>query len=148
MILNALVALAPSHVSKHANSKKKNTFVKKSFVDCFKKVKFLSDVKSGGGTRFLETRVMKGRESTTELEVTEFVESEHVRIVSNKHGTIWDTVFIVKTTDGHTELTMTMNTKPYKFLPKIKNPMIKGMLMKALEDDMDIVNTICEKLTG
>ena len=37
------------------------------------KVKIVSDVKSGVGTRFRETRVMKGREATTELEVTEYV---------------------------------------------------------------------------
>ena len=46
------------------------------------KVEFLSDVKAGVGTRFRETRLMNGKEATTELEVTEFVENERVRLVS------------------------------------------------------------------
>ena len=57
------------------------------------KVEFLSDVKSGVGTRFRETRLMNGKESMTELEVTEFIDNEHVRMVADSHGTVWDSVF-------------------------------------------------------
>lgn len=32
----------------------------------------------------------------TELEVTEFVENDHVRYVTDSHGTVWDTVMSVK----------------------------------------------------
>jgi len=39
-------------------------------------VEFLSETRSGVGTRFRETRVMNGREATVELEVTEFVEND------------------------------------------------------------------------
>ena len=46
------------------------------------KVEFLSDVKVGIGTRFRETRLMNGKETTTELEVAEFVENERVRLVA------------------------------------------------------------------
>ena len=70
-------------------------------------VEFLSDVKSGVGTRFRETRLMKGKESTTDLEVTEFIDNEHVRMVADSHGTVWDSVFAVKATRGQTELGIT-----------------------------------------
>ena len=59
------------------------------------RVEFLSDVKSGVGARFRETRMMMGREASTELEVTEYVENERVRIVSEAGGALWDTVFTV-----------------------------------------------------
>ena len=59
-------------------------------------IEFLTDQESGVGTRFRETRVMKGKEHTVELEVTEQVENDHVRIVSDENGTIWDTVFTVE----------------------------------------------------
>ena len=52
-------------------------------------VEFLSDVRSGVGSRFRETRLMMGREASTILEVTEYVENERVRIVSDEGGTIW-----------------------------------------------------------
>ena len=37
------------------------------------KIEMLSDTTSGVGTRFLETRLMRGKEATTELEVTEYL---------------------------------------------------------------------------
>ncbi|MCE2540939.1 MAG: SRPBCC family protein [Acidobacteria bacterium] len=55
------------------------------------RVEFLSEVKSGVGARFRETRMMMGREASTELEVTEYVENERVRIVSEAGGALWDT---------------------------------------------------------
>ena len=114
-------------------------------VPAIKNTEILSDIRSGVGTRFRETRLMKGREATTEMEVTEFVENEHIRIVSDTHGTIWDSVFAVKNIAGQTELSLVMEARPYKFLPKLMNPMIKGMLQKALESDMDAVKAYCEK---
>ena len=74
------------------------------------KVEFLSELKSGVGTRFRETRLMNGREASTELEVTEHVENDHVRIVSDAGGAIWDTVFTVSPSGKGTELTMVMET--------------------------------------
>ena len=108
-------------------------------------VEFLSDVKSGIGTRFRETRLMNGKEATTELEVTEFVENDRVRMVTDSHGAIWASVFTVKRVDGHTELTLVMDARPHKFMQKMMIPMIKGMISKALEKDMDAVKTYCEK---
>ncbi len=108
-------------------------------------IEFLSEIKSGVGTRFRETRLMKGKEATTELEVTEFVENDHVRYVTDSHGTVWDTVMSVRTVDGKTDLTMVMDAIPHKLAQKMMIPMIKGMIAKALEKDMDAVKTYCEK---
>lgn len=47
---------------------------------------FLTDVTSGVGTRFRETRLMHGRETTTVLEVTEYAENERVRIVADRRA--------------------------------------------------------------
>ena len=105
----------------------------------------LSDVKSGVGTRFRETRRIDGKEATTELEVTEFVENDRVRIVSDTRGTIWDTVFTVRSADGQTDLNMTMDAKAHKLLPKLMNPLIMKMIRKAIEGDMDAVKAYCEK---
>jgi carbon monoxide dehydrogenase subunit G len=108
------------------------------------KVEFLSEQKFGIGTRFRETRLMKGREAATELEVTEYVENERVRLVADSHGTVWDSVFVVASAGKRTELTLTMDANAYKLLPKLMYPMIKGMVRKAIERDMDSVKTFCE----
>ena len=108
-------------------------------------VEFLSDVRAGVGTRFRETRLMNGKEATTELEVTEFVENEHVRLVaSDSLGTVWDTVFAVTADNGGTTLTMTMDACAHKLFARIFVFMIRSMIKRAVERDMDLVKGFCE----
>ena len=109
------------------------------------KVEFLSDTKAGVGTRFRETRLMRGKEVSNDLEVVEYVPNEHVRIVADTHGTVWDTVFSVRAKDGLTELTMVMDARPHQLLPKIMTPLIMPMVTKAIVQDMDSVKAFCEK---
>lgn len=109
------------------------------------KFEFLSETKSGVGTRFRETRLMKGQEAVTELEVTEYIPNDHVRMVADRHGTVWDTVFSVKPGKEHTELTVAMDAKAYKLAPKLIHPFISPMLRNAMEQDMDAVKAFCEK---
>jgi hypothetical protein len=111
------------------------------------KVEFLSDIKLGVGARFRETRLMKGKEVTTELEVIEYVEDDRCRIVSDTHGTIWDSVMTVKQIDGLTLLTLTMDANTKSIINKIINFMISGMIKKAIEKDLDGVKIYCEKST-
>jgi len=108
-------------------------------------IELLSDVETGVGTRFREIRTMKGREATTELEVTEFVENDRIRFLADVGGTIWDTVYTVKSTGAQTGLELTMESRPYRFLPRLMNPLMKGILRKALEKDMDCVKVYCEQ---
>ncbi|MFA9564061.1 MAG: SRPBCC family protein [Acidimicrobiales bacterium] len=108
------------------------------------KIEFLTQSRRGVGTRFRETRVMKGREATTELEVTEYDAPHRVRFVSDEGGTIWDTVFTTVAEDGGTRLEMVMDARAYKLTAKIVNPFIGRMISKAIEDDMDAVKTYCE----
>ena len=114
-------------------------------VPGIEKVEILSDTRSGVGTRFRETRKMGGHEATAVLEVTELVENERVRLVSDEGGTKWDSVFSVKAAGESTELTLVMEAEPYTVKAKMMAPLMKGMLSKALEKDMDAVKEHCEK---
>jgi uncharacterized membrane protein len=108
------------------------------------KIEFLTQSRRGVGTRFRETRLMKGREATTELEVTEYDAPRRVRLVSDEGGTIWDTVFTTAEADGITRLEMVMDARPYKLMARIVNPFIGRMVSKAIEEDMDAVKRYCE----
>lgn len=110
------------------------------------RVEFLTDQRVGVGARFRETRVMRSREATTEIEVTEFVANERVRMVSDEGGTIWDTVFTVNPLgDGRgTRLDMVMDARPYRILSRLMAPLIKGVVTKAIAADMDAVKAYCE----
>lgn len=107
-------------------------------------VEMLSEVTTDKGTHFRETREINGREASTELEVTEYVENEHIRLVADSHGTVWDSVFTVSKSDGQTELKLVMDAKAYKLLSKLMNPLMKGFMKKALQKDMEAVKRYCE----
>jgi uncharacterized protein YndB with AHSA1/START domain len=107
-------------------------------------VQFLSEQRTGVGTRFRETRKMGKRDAVTDLEVTEYVENERVRLVADAGGTIWDTVFEIVDKGEWTKMTMTMDSRPYRLLAKIFNPLIGPMIKSAVGKDMDAVKTFCE----
>ncbi len=106
-----------------------------------------SDEKSGVGTQFCEVRLMRGKETSTALEITEYNLNERVRIVTDSHGTVWDTIFSVKPANGKTELVITMSAKAHKLFPKMINPLVKGIIKKAIAIDMDFVKEFCENST-
>ena len=107
-------------------------------------VEFLTEQHSGLGTRLRETRRMGKNELVTELDVTEFVENERARMVADTHGTIWDTTFTVRPADGGVELTIAMDARPHKLLPKLMNPLMRPMFRKGMERHIDRVRAYCE----
>ena len=98
------------------------------------RVEFVTERKTGVGTRFRETRRMGKREATTELEVTEYVKDERVRMVSDAGGTVWDSVFTVTAMgDGEgTRLDLVMEARPYRLLSRLMVPLMKGAVAKAV----------------
>lgn len=116
-------------------------------VDDIKRIEFITEQQVGEGTRFRETREMKGKEQTVELEVTEFVPYERVRMVSDAGGTIWDTVFTVTATEQGSQLDMVMDVRPHKFFAKLMTPLVMGFVRKAVEADMQAVKRYCESTT-
>ena len=108
------------------------------------KVEFLTDNRYGVGTRFRETRIMHGKEASTELEVTELEENKRIRMVGTAGGTIWDTLFTVEPQGADAKMQMQMAARPQNFGSKLLSPMILGMVTKAVESDMDSVKNYCE----
>ncbi len=118
-------------------------------VENIERVEFVSDTRTGLGTRFRETRIMRGREATVELEITEFAAPERVRFLSEAGGVKWDTVFTVAAArDGNTRLTLVMEATPLTFAARLMVPLMKGMVRKAIAADMDAVKAYCEGSSG
>lgn len=108
---------------------------------------YLTAQRAGAGTKFRETRLIDGREQSTELLITELVPDRHVRLVSDQGGALWDTVFTVREVGGQTELVITMDSSPYKLLARLYVPFISGVLRLALERDLELVKAHCEGTT-
>lgn len=107
-------------------------------------VEFLTDQQDGAGTRFRETRSMNGRIHTVELEVAECIDNDRVRMISDAGGTIWDTMFTVAKGSDNVTLEMQMDIKPYTLFARIMTPLVRGMVVKGVESDMDAVKAFCE----
>lgn len=107
-------------------------------------VELLSEKRAGVGTRFRETRRYGKREVTTELEVTEHEKNQRIRIVSDTGGTVWDSLFTVRAADGGTQLELVMDARPHGLLARITTPLMRGVIRKAIERDMDAVKAYCE----
>ena len=108
-------------------------------------IEFLSDQKSGVGTRYRETRRKGKGTEQTELEVTELVENEKVRLVSNAGGTIWDTTFAIAPLENQVRLDVTMEIQPYNFLAKLFIPWFRGAVVKGVAFDLDCIKSHCER---
>lgn len=118
-------------------------------VENIERVEFVSDTRTGVGTRFRETRLMRGREATVELEITEFAPPERVRFLSEAGGVKWDTVFtVVAGRYGNARLMLVMEATPLTLPARLMVPLMKGMVRKAIAADMDAVKRYCERSSG
>ena len=107
-------------------------------------VEYLTPSRTGVGVKFRATRLMKGKPTTFEQEVTEFVPNEKIRLVNITHGTVWDSTFSVRAESGGTVLTLTMDARAEQLLARVMTRLIAGILQKALDTDMDAVKAYCE----
>jgi uncharacterized protein YndB with AHSA1/START domain len=109
------------------------------------RVEFLSEQHYGVGTRIRETRMMNGREAIGDLEVTELVENQRIRLVTTAGGAEWDTVFSVTPSEASTVLLdMEMEARPQGWFSKFVTPLVLGMVDAGVQRDMDAVKTTCE----
>ncbi|QEG24042.1 SRPBCC family protein [Mariniblastus fucicola] len=146
--------MAQTSISIHIQASTEKVFAAVAEIDSFpqraeaiQKVEFLTKQHSGVGTRFRETRLLNGRESKTELEVTEYepdLPERRIRMVSDQGGTIWDTVFVVTDSGSGSTLNLKMDARPYKLVARIMTPLISGMIKKFIQKDMDDLKTWCE----
>ena len=80
----------------------------------------------------------------TELEITECAANESLRIVTDSHGTIWDSRFALEEVDGGTRLTLTIDAKAHQLVARLMNPMVMPAVRSAVADDLDLVKAYCE----
>jgi hypothetical protein len=99
----------------------------------------------GSHTKFRATRITKGKAAAFEQEVIEFIPGQRVRMINVTHGTPWDSTFSVQPDAGGSILTLTMDAAPPNFIGRVMMHVIRRMLQKALEKDMDAVKGYCER---
>lgn len=107
-------------------------------------VELLTLQRSGKGTRFRETRRMGKRQLVGDYEITAYDAPKRMRVVTDNHGTIWDTVFHVRPVPEGAELELVMDARAHSLVPRLLNPLMKGLFAKGLEAHLDALQDYLE----
>ncbi|MEM7457627.1 MAG: SRPBCC family protein [Planctomycetota bacterium] len=110
-------------------------------------VEILTDGPVGKGTRFKETRVMFGRESTEELEITEFEQDRLYKVEAESCGAHFQTIFRSTIEGDATRVDVDMKTRSLTLFAKLMAPLgflMAGTMKKCVTDDIDEIKQLCE----
>ncbi len=107
-------------------------------------VEFLTETRSGVGTRFVETRQQAGRDFVTELEITEHEAPKRVRMVAENRGTVWDSLFEIEARGDRSLLRATMEARADKMTTRLRNKAMAPLLRKAMAAHLDAVKAHLE----
>src|SRR6476619_1781148 len=108
-------------------------------------VEYLTERRSGVGTKFRATRLVRGKPQAFDQEVTELVPGQRVRMINVTNGTEWIGGFVAQPDGDKTVFTLTMDAKTDRILARVINRLIAPMVQKALDKDMDAVKLYCER---
>ena len=117
-------------------------------VDGIEKVEMVTGDDVGVGTKFRETRVMFGRESTEEMEVTEFEPGKKYTVEANSCGAHFQTIFNFKPNGNDTQIDVALNTKPLTLFAKLMSPLgylMAGSMKKMFVADIEDLKQHCER---
>ncbi|NQY99895.1 MAG: SRPBCC family protein [Bdellovibrionales bacterium] len=116
-------------------------------VDAIQKIELLTTGEIGVGSKFKETRVMFGKESSEIMEITLFEPHTHIREEAHSGGSHYTSDWRFTESDGQTSVTITFNIQPETLVAKLLSPvffLMAGSLKKAFVADMaDIKRAIC-----
>jgi hypothetical protein len=100
------------------------------------------------GTRFRETRVMFGRESTEEMEITEFEPGRKYTVEANSCGAHFQSIFNFSPDGNSTNIDVEINSRPLTFFAKLMSPLgflMAGSMKKMIRADIDQLKAYCER---
>jgi len=117
-------------------------------VSAITEIKILTPGEIGVGTKFRETRVMFGKESSEVMEITLFERGSHIREEAFSGGMHYISDWRFTESDGQTSVSITFCIQAQTFLAKLMKPMflfMSGSFKKAFVTDMEeMKKAICE----
>ena len=116
-------------------------------IDGITRVELLTEGPVGAGTRFRETRVMFGRETTEEMEVTTFEPGRLLVMEAESCGTRFRTAFEFRASGGGTDVDVTTEFRPISVFARLMSPLgvlAGGFMKKAFERDIEQLRAVAE----
>lgn len=104
------------------------------------------------GLKWQETRKMFGKEAVETMWITEAVEHDYYRTRAESHGSVYLTKLSLNEIGDNTRLTMAFSAEAQslgvKIISKIMGFMIKGAMMKALQQDLQDIKNYIEDISS
>lgn len=117
-------------------------------VKAITKIELLSSGEIGVGSKFIETRVMFGKESSEIMEITQFVPNNNFREEAKSNGMHYISDWSFSEKDGYTTVTINFSGKATTVTGKIMNlifSFMAGSMKKAFLTDMNDLKCVLEK---
>jgi len=112
--------------------------------DCVS-IRFLTEQKTGAGTRFVETRRAGKKTQDFELELTECDPAARTaRFVNETHGTLWDTTMRVTEAGAGSHVTFAMDAHTDSYVQRVIFGLMKGVFRKAMNKQVRALKEWCE----
>ena len=108
-------------------------------------VEFLTEQRSGPGTRFRETRRLGRRATTSELEVADFDQPARVRLVAERAGARRETTLTYLNTRDGTDLHLLVDVRPRSVLARVRSWFVRDPLAKDVEAELDAIEAYFER---
>jgi carbon monoxide dehydrogenase subunit G len=109
-------------------------------------VTFLSEKRSGPGTRYRETRRMGKTSRDFDLELAECdAQRRTARFISEMEGTVWDTTMKVLPSGGGSYVEFTMAAQTTSKLKSLLFSGMRPMFRKGMTRQVEGLKTYCER---
>ena len=100
------------------------------------------------GLRWRETRMLFGKPATVEKWITDAAENEFYKTRAEEGGFVFTTTKSISESSGGMTLSESHETKPQGIVAKLKSipmPLFKGMVKKALLQDLNDIKSAVEQ---
>jgi uncharacterized membrane protein len=117
------------------------------------KIELLTPGPIGVGTRFRETRKLKGHSATETMEITEFETNRRYVVTCDSHGAKFLSEFRFRPIDGNVATTVEVDfrARPVSFVAKMMAPLMKameGIIRQCVEQDLSDLKHSLERSTA
>lgn len=116
-------------------------------IDGIERIEMMTEGPVDKGTRFRETRIMFGKETTEEMEVTRFVPNESYLVEAESCGAHFQSEYRFTSKGDSTLVEMEMTSHPVSLFAKLMSPLgflMAGTMKKCMLDDMQQLKKYCE----
>ena len=100
------------------------------------------------GQRWRETRMYFGKPATVEKRITDAAENEFYKTSAESDGFVFLSTMSISESSGGVTLTSSHDTRPQGIVAKLKSipmPLFKGMVRKALVQDLNDIKSAVEQ---